>query len=192
MRRSREPAERGSPAEQRARFDAQVLPHLDAAYRFARWLARSPADADDVLQEAMLRAFRGFDGLRGGDVKAWLFTIVRNCHLTGIAQRDRRGFVPLPDEGDPQHAALVSSAPGPESASMRRDEERSLARLLEDLPPEHREVLILREIEELDYREIAAVTQVPIGTVMSRLARARAALKARWSVSREEERDAVR
>jgi RNA polymerase sigma-70 factor (ECF subfamily) len=192
MRRSREPAERGSPAEKRARFDAQVLPHLDAAYRFARWLARSPADADDVLQEAMLRAFRGFDGLRGGDVKAWLFTIVRNCHLTGAAQRDRRGFVPLPDEGDPQHAALVSSAPGPESASMRRDEERSLARLLEHLPPEHREVLILREIEELDYREIAAVTQVPIGTVMSRLARARAALKARWSVTREEERDAVR
>jgi RNA polymerase sigma-70 factor, ECF subfamily len=167
-----------------------AAPRLDAAYRFARWFARSPADADDVLQEAMLRAFRGFDGLRGGDVKAWLFTILRNCHLTGIAQRDRRGFVPLPEEGDPQHAALVSSAPGPESASMRRDEERSLARLLEELPPKHQEVLILREIEELDYREIAAVTQVPIGTVMSRLARA--ALKARWSMSSEEERDAVR
>jgi len=173
----------------RARFDAQVLPHLDAAYRFARWLARSPADADDLVQEAMLRAFRGFDGLRGGDVKAWLFAIVRNCHLTGITQRDRRSLVPLPEEGDPQ---LVCPAPGPESASMRRDEQRSLARLLADLPPEHREVLILREIEELDYREIAAVTEVPIGTVMSRLARARTALKARWSMKSEEERDALR
>jgi len=184
--------EQSSAEDRRTRFDAQVLPHLDAAYRFARWLARSPADADDVVQEAMLRALRGFDGLRGGDVKAWLFAIVRNCHLTGHARRERRAFVPLPEEGDPQHAALISQAPGPEAASMRRDEQRSLARLLEDLPPEHREVLILREIEELDYRAIAAVTQVPIGTVMSRLARARAALKARWSMSSEEERDAVR
>jgi RNA polymerase sigma-70 factor, ECF subfamily len=185
--------ERGSPEERRARFDVQVLPHLDAAYRFARWLARSPADADDVVQEAMLRAFRGFDGLRGGDVKAWLFTIVRNCHLTALTQRERRGFVPLPAEGDPHDgAALVSAAPGPESVSMSRDEARSLERLLAELPPEHREVLILREIEELDYREIAAVTQVPIGTVMSRLARARGALKARWSMRREEECDALR
>jgi RNA polymerase sigma-70 factor (ECF subfamily) len=185
--------ERGSPQARRAQFDAQVLPHLDAAYRFARWLARSPADADDVVQEAMLRAFRGFEGLRGGDVKAWLFAIVRNCHLTGLAQRERRGFVPLPAEGDPHDgAAMISAAPGPESVSMRRDEERSLERLLGDLPPEHREVLILREIEELDYREIASVTQVPIGTVMSRLARARVALKARWLGTCEEERNAVR
>lgn len=184
---------RGSPEERRARFDAQVLPHLDAAYRFARWLARSPADADDVVQEAMLRAFRGFDGLRGGDVKAWLFTIVRNCHLTALAQRERLGFVPLPGEGDLHDGpALISAAPGPESVSMRRDEERSVERLLADLPPEHREVLILRELEELDYREIAAVIQVPIGTVMSRLARARGALKARWSMRSEEECDALR
>ena len=75
----------------RARFEAQVLPHLDAAYRFARWLARSPADADDLVQEAMLRAFRGFEGWRGGDVKAWLFAIVRNCHLSGHGLRERRG-----------------------------------------------------------------------------------------------------
>jgi RNA polymerase sigma-70 factor (ECF subfamily) len=193
MSRSREGPERGTPPERRARFDAQVLPHLDAAYRFARWLVRSPADADDVVQEAMLRAFRGFDGWRGGDVKAWLFAIVRNCHLTALAQRERRGLVPLPAEGDSPHSdALIAAAPGPESVSMRRDEARSLERLLRDLPPEHREVLILREIEELDYREIAAVTQVPIGTVMSRLARARAALKARWLSDSEEKCDAVR
>jgi RNA polymerase sigma-70 factor (ECF subfamily) len=184
--------ERGAPAERRARFDAQVLPHLDAAYRFARWLAPSPADADDVVQEAMLRAFRGLDGLRGGDIKAWLFAIVRNCHLTALAQRERRGFVPLPEQSDPQHVALVSQAPGPECAAMQSDAERRLERLLWDLPPEQREVLILREIEELDYRDIAAVAQVPIGTVMSRLARARAALRARWSMQREEEPDALR
>jgi RNA polymerase sigma factor (sigma-70 family) len=116
--------EQSAEEARRARFDAEVLPHLDAAYRFARWLAHSPADTDDLLQEAMLRAFRGFDKLRGGDVKAWLFTIVRNCHLTGIAQRDRRVLVPLPEDGDPQHAALVCSALGPESASILRDEER--------------------------------------------------------------------
>ena len=179
--------------DRRRRFEAQALPHLDAAYNLARWLTRSPTDAEDVVQEAMLRAFRGFDGLRGGDVKAWLFTILRNCHLTALAQRERRGFVPLPADGEPEYGtAMVSAAPGPESASIRRDEERSLERLLGDLSPEHREVLILREIEELDYRDIAAVTQAPIGTVMSRLARARAALRARWSMSTEEERDAVR
>jgi RNA polymerase sigma factor (sigma-70 family) len=184
--------ERDSARERRARFDAQVLPHLDAAYRFARWLARSSADTDDVVQEAMLRAFRGLDGWRGGDVKAWLFTIVRNCHLTAVAQR-ARACVPLPAEGDPHDgSAMISAAPGPEAVSMRAQQERSLERLLASLQPEHREVLILREIEELDYRQIAAVTGVPIGTVMSRLARARAALKARWSSKSEEERDAVR
>ena len=76
--------------DRRRRFEVQVMPHLDAAYRFARWLARSPDDADDVVQEAILRAFRGFDGLRGSDVKAWLLRIVRNCHLTALQQQQRR------------------------------------------------------------------------------------------------------
>ncbi len=78
--------------EKRARFEAQVLPHLDAAYRFARWLSPAPGDADDVVQEAMLRAFRAFDALRGSDVKAWLMAIVRNCHSTALKQRQRRGL----------------------------------------------------------------------------------------------------
>src|SRR5579871_2269753 len=87
--------------ERRRRFEAQVLPYLDAAYRFARWLARSPADAEDVVQEAMLRAYRGFDGLRGSDVKAWLLTIVRNCHSTALRQQHQRGvMVSLPEEDD--------------------------------------------------------------------------------------------
>ena len=84
--------------EKRARFEAQVLPHLDAAYRFARWLSYAPGDADDVVQEAILRAFRAFDTLRGSDVKAWLLAIVRNCHSTALKRQQRRAFVPLPEE----------------------------------------------------------------------------------------------
>jgi RNA polymerase sigma factor (sigma-70 family) len=167
--------------EKRARFEAQVLPHLDAAYRFARWLSHAPGDADDVVQEAVLRAFRAFDTLRGSDVKAWLMTIVRNCHATALKQKQRRAFVPLPEENDAQDGyAMTASTPDPESASMVRDEQRTLERLIAALPEEHRTVLMLREIEEMDYRQIASVTNVPIGTVMSRLARSRAALKARW------------
>src|ERR1700723_2143129 len=167
--------------DRRRRFEAQVMPHLDAAYRFARWLARSPDDADDVVQEAILRAFRGFDALRGSDVKAWLLTIVKNCHLTALKQQQRRAFVPLPEEHDVQDGeAMIAPTPDPESSSVRRDETRTLDRLLSSLPEEHREVLVLRELEEMEYRAIAAVTNVPIGTGMSRLARGRGALKALW------------
>jgi RNA polymerase sigma factor (sigma-70 family) len=170
----------------RGRFEAQVLPHLDAAYRFARWLSRSPGDADDIVQDAVLRAFRAFEALRGSDAKAWLLTIVRNCHATARKQSARRGFVPLPEEHDPQDGhAMIATTPDPEQASIRHDEQRTLAGLMSALPEEHREILVLREIEELDYRQIAAVTNVPIGTVMSRLARARAGLKARWLEQQE-------
>jgi RNA polymerase sigma-70 factor, ECF subfamily len=179
--------------DRRRRFELLVLPHLDAAYRFARWLSRSPGDADDVVQEAVLRAFRGFDALRGSDVKSWLLTIVRNCHLTALKQQQRRAFVPLPEEHDAEDGhAVIATTPDPESTSMRRDEQRTLDRLMSALAEEHREVLVLREIEEMDYREIAAVTNVPIGTVMSRLARARTALKARWLQEADREPHAVR
>src|SRR5271156_4826452 len=125
--------------DKRGRFEAQVLPHLDAAYRFACWLSRAPGDADDVIQEAMLRAYRAFDGLRGSDVKAWLLAIVRNCHATAAAQSQRRPHVPLPEEHDADHGhAMTSTLPDPESASIRRDEERTLDRLLSMLPEEHR------------------------------------------------------
>ena len=157
------------------------MPHLDTAYRFARWLSNAPSDADDVVQDAVLRAFRAFDSLRGSDVKPWLLAIVRNCHSTALKQRRRRGFVPLPEESDAQDGyAMTATTPDPEHASMCRDEQRTLDRLIAALPEEHRTVLMLREIEEMDYRQIARVTNVPIGTVMSRLARSRAALKARW------------
>jgi RNA polymerase sigma factor (sigma-70 family) len=179
--------------EKRARFEAEVLPHLDAAYRFARWLSYAPGDADDVVQDAVLRAFRAFDSLRGSDVKSWLMAIVRNCHSTAVKQRQRRGFVPLPEENDAQDGyAMTATTPGPENASIHRDEQRTLDRLIAGLPEEHRTVLMLREIEEMDYRQIAQVTNVPIGTVMSRLARSRAALKARWLQEAEGEPRAVR
>jgi len=167
--------------DKRGRFETQVLPHLDAAYRFARWLSRTSSDADDVAQDAILRAFRSFHTLRGSNVKAWLLTIVRNCHATALKQQQRRAFVPLPEEHDSQDGGtMIASTPDPESVSIGRDHERALQRLMAALPEEHREVLVLREIESMSYREISEITEVPIGTVMSRLARARAALKERW------------
>jgi RNA polymerase sigma factor (sigma-70 family) len=165
----------------RARFEAQVLPHLDAAYRFARWLSHSPVDADDLVQDAVLRAFRGFDALRGTNTKAWLLTIVRNCHSTSFKQQRRGEMMPLPEEDDPGNGTLlVEEAAGPEADAIQADERRTLDAVMQTLPQEYREILILREIEDMDYREIAQVIGTPIGTVMSRLARARAALKKRW------------
>ena len=140
----------------------------------------------------MLRAFRGFDSLRGSDAKAWLLAIVRNCHSTARKQQQRRAFEPLPNEHDAQDGYVIATTSDPESASIRRDDKRTLDRLMSALPEEHREVLVLREIEDLDYRQIATVTNVPIGTVMSRLARARAALKARWLLEVKAEPHAVR
>jgi len=171
----------------RVRFEAQVLPHLDAAYRLARWLGNSSADAQDIVQEAVLRAFRGFEGLRSADPKAWLLTIVRNCHATAYQQEQRRGLVALPEQVDVADLTARAGAPtDPERLAMERDEKRTFDRLLDRLTVEHREVLVLREIEEMSYREIAAITGVPIGTVMSRLARARAMLKGHWIESRGE------
>jgi RNA polymerase sigma-70 factor (ECF subfamily) len=166
--------------EKRRRFDATVLPHLDAAYRFARWLASSPSDAEDVVQEAFLRAYRAFDDWRGSDIKGWLFVIIRNCHLTAVEQERRRGFVALPKEHEAQGDALIEPSPNPELEAMQLDDQRTLDRLVSTLPEQQREVLVLRELEEMNYRDIAAVINAPIGTVMSRLARARAALRQHW------------
>jgi RNA polymerase sigma factor (sigma-70 family) len=167
--------------DRRLRFEAQVLPHLDAAYRFARWLVRSPEGADDLVQDAVLRAYRGYDALRSADAKAWLMTIVRNCHFTARKQAQRQAWVPLPEEQDaPGGHVLVATTPDPETASVLRDEARELDRLLAELPDDYREVLILRELEEMTYSQIATVTRMPLGTVMSRLSRARAALRSRW------------
>jgi len=162
------------------------LPHLDAAYNLARWLARSPADADDIVQEAMLRAFRSFDRFRGETIRPWLLAIVRNCWRNAAGDRHRRGHAPL-DEEDGH--GLASEAPDPEAEALHASEGRRLEAVLAGLPDDFREVLVLREIEDMSYREIAEATGAPIGTVMSRLARARALLKDRWLV---EERHGLR
>jgi RNA polymerase sigma-70 factor (ECF subfamily) len=161
--------------DRRRRFEAQALPHFDAAYNLARWLSHSPADAEDLVQDAMLRAFRAFDGFRGGDAKPWLLAIVRNCWRSSGADVRRRGHVPLPDED-----TLVSEEAGPESRAVRASESRKLNEAIALLPDEFREVLILREMEDMSYREIAEVIGSPIGTVMSRLARARGLIKKNW------------
>src|SRR6185437_15668893 len=162
--------------ERRRIFEAEALPHLDAAYNLARWLTRSPADADDIVQEAMLRAWRAFDGFRGGDIKPWLLAIVRNCWRNVGTDTRRRGQTALPENDD----VLVSESADPETFAAQASESRKLDEVISLLPDEYREVLILREMDDMSYRDIAEVTGVPIGTVMSRLARARALLKEKW------------
>ena len=158
-------------------FEALALPHLDAAYNLARWLARSPSDAEDIVQEAMLRAYRAFGGFRGDNVRPWLLAIVRNCWRTKAAEVQRRGHSPIPDEAD---QPLVDGAADPEAEALRSSESRRLSAVISALPEAFREVLILREVEDLSYQEIAEATGTPIGTVMSRLARARAMLRDQW------------
>src|SRR5262249_49797816 len=140
------------------------------------------ADADDVVQEAMLRAYRAFDSVRGSDVKPWLLTIVRNCCMswTSGEKRRTRGVQPIDEVIAAQDNVLAVPLPDPEAAAVSADEGAKLAALVQALPEEFRTVLILREWEDMSYKEIAEVTGIPIGTVMSRLARARALLKDAW------------
>ena len=174
------PAAGSDPARQ---FREVVLPHQDAAYNFARYLSRDATAAEDIVQEAFLRAFRAFpnwrgDGARGGSAKAWLFAIVRNCFLNWAAGQS--GSARVVSEGalsEPQAEALANVADpdieDPEAALIRRRDAEAIRAVIEELPEPFRETLVLRELEELSYKEIAALTATPIGTVMSRLARAR-------------------
>jgi RNA polymerase sigma factor (sigma-70 family) len=173
--------------DRRQRFEVQALPHLDAAYNLARWLARPPLDADDIVQDAMLRAYRAFDSVRGEDVKPWLLTIVRNCFLTAAGQVKHKRDVPLPDDNEIslERATLILGDPDPEALVIQMDSHRQLSSLMATLPADYREVLVLREMEDLSYGEIAKVVGIPIGTVMSRLARGRAMLKENWRLAAE-------
>ena len=172
-------AERAAEVERTRQFRETILPHMDGAYNFARYLSRDATAAEDIVQEAFLKAFRAFGDFRGGAPKAWLFAIVRNCFLDWAAGRSGRDRV-LVDEGalsEGQAEALANVADpdqdDPEVALLRRREAETVRAVVENLPEPFRETLVLRELEELSYKEIAALTAAPIGTVMSRLARAR-------------------
>jgi RNA polymerase sigma-70 factor (ECF subfamily) len=165
----------------RERFEQAVLPHLDAAYSLARWLTRNDQDAQDVTQEAFLRAFRFFDGYQGGNMRSWLLTIVRNTSYTWMHQNRRPDTTELFDEGI--HSSESSGGVDPEIQALASADKETLRRALEELPDVFREALVLRELEGMSYKEIADVTSVSLGTVMSRLARARTRLRESLSVA---------
>ncbi|WP_077036658.1 sigma-70 family RNA polymerase sigma factor [Pelomonas sp. KK5] len=155
-------------------FETAVLPHLDAAHNLARWLLRDAAAAEDAVQEAALRALRYLGSLRAGeDARPWFLAIVRNCCFSAL---ERRGAEPGALDDD-EWEALPGSAHEPTQALDRRREREAVDAAIAALPPLLREMIVLRELEELDYRSIAQVAGVPIGTVMSRLSRGRARLK---------------
>jgi RNA polymerase sigma factor (sigma-70 family) len=157
-----------------ASFEEAVLPHLDAAYNLARWLTRDEADADDVVQEAVLRAFRYFGGFRqGAEGRPWLLGIVRHTCYTWMRQnRAQELLIPLDESHD-----LESQDLSPEALLLQSADRQVVRQALEELPVEFREVMVLRELEGMSYKEIAGITDLPLGTVMSRLARARKRLQ---------------
>ena len=158
-----------------ASFEQAILPHLDAAYNLARWLVRDPAAAEDIVQDAVLRALQYFASFRGGDGRAWLLQIVRNTAWSTLRARRAGTEVPLGEDDGPG-MDVPDPAPGPEATLARRQDLARLEAALAALPVELRECLVLCELEQLSYKDIARITQVPIGTVMSRLWRARRAL----------------
>ena len=151
-------------------FDETVLPHLDAAFNYARWLTKNDAEAEDVVQDACVRAMRYFPTLRDADARAWLFAIVRNAWYSRLS---RSATVMESTSLDDARDERPDEAPGPEALLLQQHAVARVRVALEQLPPDFREVIVLRELEGLSYKEIAAVVQVPIGTVMSRLARGR-------------------
>ena len=157
-----------------ASFETAVLPHLDAAYNLARWLTRNDADAEDVVQEAYLRAFRFFGGFHGEDGRAWLLGIVRNTSYTWM-QRNRSPELNMPLDDEPHE--VKSDDLNPEELLLHKADAQMLRQAVEELPVEFREVLVLRELNEMSYKQIAVVADLPLGTVMSRLARARKRLQ---------------
>jgi len=165
-----------------ARFEHSVVPHLDAAYNLARWMTRNDHDAQDVVQEAFLRAFRFFDSLKDPDPRPWLMAIVRNTSYTWLERNRPADIVPIDDQdllpSDTEtagHATPMES--NPEVILLQSANRKLVNQALEEIPVGYREVLVMRELEDLSYKEIAHVAAIPIGTVMSRLARGREMLR---------------
>jgi RNA polymerase sigma-70 factor, ECF subfamily len=165
-------------------FERLALPHMDAAFNLAFWIVRDQVDAEDIVQESYLRAFRAFHSFAGPDFKPWLLAIVRNAAFRWLSNRRRSGNVISMDEAfagraeeEPAEAQIASDEPTPEAQLLGKIDRELVWTALDELPPIFREVLVLREIEGLPYLEIAEVIGTPIGTVMSRLARGRKALR---------------
>jgi RNA polymerase sigma factor (sigma-70 family) len=169
--RHREQYDAALAAARSEQFRLVMLPHLDSAYNFARYLARDATAAEDIVQDAFLRAFRSFDTMRGESPKAWLLTIVRNCFLNVMAAGGSHGGSEIGEL-----AEVLADSDTPESILAERSDAAMLRTTIESLPEPFRATLVLRELEELSYKEIAQLTNVPIGTVMSRIARARTML----------------
>ncbi len=167
--------ERDEPEQNpRARYEEVVLPHMDAAYNLARWLTRNDHDAEDLVQEAYLRAFKFFGSFHGANARGWLLTIVRNTCYTWF--RDNRPQE-LTTSFDEEVHSTEADPFDPQKLLLQKERSQLLRQALEELPLEFREVLMLRELEGLSYKEIAVIAGIPPGTVMSRLARARSQLK---------------
>ncbi len=176
------------------RFQDVIIPHLDAAYNFARFLSRDAEAAQDIVQEAFLRAYRNFESYRGGDPRAWLFAIVRNCcHVWRQQDRRKAHFERhLDDTGgagsdEDEGYQVASEEDSPETAIIRRTEQQRVRDIISRLPEAMREILVLRELEDLSYRQIADIIDAPIGTVMSRLARARREFADIWDACNDSE-----
>lgn len=165
------------------RFEEAMLPHLAAAYNLARWLTRNSHDAEDLVQESFLRAFKSFESFRGGDGRAWLLRIVRNACYTWLQGNRVQELTTVYDEA--LHT-IEDASRDPETLLLESADHQRLKETLEELPLEFREVIVLRELEGMSYKEIAALVGIPVGTVMSRLARARERLERRWTPSVKE------
>ena len=161
------------------RFETVVLRHLDAAYDLARWLTNNDATAEDAVQDACVRAFRFFDNMQGPSPKAWFMAIVRNACLDCLRERKRDGSTEEFDEMQHTSEEVYTSAEldSPERSALRNAEAREVHAAIAGLPLEYREVIVLRELEEMSYKEISAIAKIPVGTVMSRISRGRDLLR---------------
>ena len=179
-------------------FRELALPYLDDAYNFARWLTRSSQDAEDVVQDAYMRAFQYFDGFRGANPRAWILSIVRNSYYAWLRKARSQATVPLAvdanndfdEEGVYERELSDPDRDDAETALIKKTEATALRSFIAGLPSAFRETLVLREMEDLTYQQIAEITGVPIGTVMSRLARARGLLQKAWMEYQEKEQSA--
>ena len=160
------------------RFELQAMPHLDAAYNLARWLTHNDHDAQDVVQEALLRAMRYINGLRGDGARAWLLQIVRHTCYSWLRKNRPAEKVALDDFDDASQEIAAPAADEPPAIAMRNADRQQINTAIAGLPVAYREVLVLRELEDLSYTDIARIAEIPIGTVMSRLSRARGLMRA--------------